>query len=274
MPHIVPFSVAGAEHIENSEVRLFNCPVVGMLDGICRSTLLWALAAIGACAQQPAAFDAASIKPSAIQATGRGSGGPGLVRFMRGSVSCRGVTARRIVLEAYHLTEAQVSGGPSWLDSERYDLEAKSEGPANGDELRKMLQTLLAERFKLEVNHLTKDIAVYALTVAKRGSKLVQWKEAEPLPKTTRRADAKILGTIEDRGTLQHFADVLSNQPAIDRPVLDKTGLTGIYVFALVQYSDEDLAASLESQMGLRLESSRAPLPAMVITHIERPSAN
>jgi len=181
-----------------------------------------------------------------------------------------------VIRQAYHLTEQQISGGPKWLDSDLYDIEAKANGPATDDELRKMLQALLAERFGLGVHYLEKDLAVYVLVVDKGGGKLVELQEGVPVRNPSRepRAGAKIVGNIEYRGSVQNFADLLASNPAVGRPVLDRTGRPGLYVFALTLYSGEDLVESLTTQLGLRLVSERAILRVLVIDHIERPTAN
>jgi hypothetical protein len=128
------------------------------------------------------AFDAASIKPNSGGGGGGRNGGiggnppragGGGLRFMPGRIVSApiGVTARKIILDAFHLTQYQLSGGPSWLDSDRFDLEAKAEG-ANENQLRLMLQTLLAERFKLVIHREAKEMPVYHLVVGKSGAKL------------------------------------------------------------------------------------------------------
>jgi hypothetical protein len=92
-------------------------------------------------AEKPA-FDAASIKPNNSPPGGRGGPVGGSVRFTEEGVAGRKATVRRIIQAAYRLTEYQVSGAPGWLDSDTFDVEAKTETPANKDQLRQMLQTL------------------------------------------------------------------------------------------------------------------------------------
>jgi uncharacterized protein (TIGR03435 family) len=120
-------------------------------------------------AQQPA-FDAATIKPNNSADGGIGAGPiGGSLRLTPGRVVGT-FTARRIILEAYHLTSPQLSGGPVWIDNDKFDIEAKAATRANRDQLRQMLQTLLSERFKLAVRHETKEMPVYVMTVGKSGS--------------------------------------------------------------------------------------------------------
>ena len=219
-----------------------------------RRQALLALGILGsviAVAQAPPAFDVVSIKPNATPAGGREDGG-GSLRFTPGSVAGRKVSARRIILEAYHLTDRQLSGGPSWLDSDRFDIEGKAAAPADENQLRVMLQSLLAQRFKLVVRHETKEMAVYALQVAKSGPALQEIKPGEPAPSPLLRhkVEGTLAGSWMDRGSMQHFTDALSRNPLIDRPVLDKTGLQGSYLIFMQWGADDNFMAAVEEQFG------------------------
>lgn len=149
-------------------------------------------------------------------------------------------------------------------------LEAKAEG-ANENQLRQMLQTLLAERFKLVVHREAREMAVYALLVGKNGTKLREWKEGDPMPEF---GSGGHPNNFRDRGTMQRLADVLSSGPAVGRPVLDKTGLKGVYVFYVEWDDGEDFLPALQQQLGLKLEPQKAPVDNLVINHIEKPDAN
>src|SRR5580658_8100566 len=118
-------------------------------------------------AAQTLAFDSASIKPG-VPGPGP-AGGP--VRITPDRVIGRGVTARRLILSAYHLTPYQCTGGPSWIDRDAFDMEARAAAAASPDELRQMLQALLADRFQLAVHREPKEMPVYLMTVAKGGPK-------------------------------------------------------------------------------------------------------
>jgi uncharacterized protein (TIGR03435 family) len=231
--------------------------------------------------EKPLSFDAASIKPFVNSGGGGGRngglagglprGGGGGLRFMAGRVVSApvGVTARRMILEAYHLTRYQLSGGPGWLDSDLFVLEAKAEA-ANENQLRQMLQTLLAERFQLVVHRETKDMPVYALTVGKNEPKFHEWKEVSPMPDFGSDGHEN---SFRDRGNMQRLIDTLSNGAA-GRPVLDKTGLQGVYVFSFGWDADGDFLSAMQEQLGLKLESQKAPVDSLVIDQVERPSAN
>ena len=233
--------------------------------------------------ERPLVFDAASIKPHSGAGGGRDGGpgslpplargGSGALRLSPGRVTSAppGVTARKLILEAFHLAPYQLSGGAGWLDSDRFDLEAKAEG-ANEYQLRQMLQTLLAERFKLVVHRETKEMPVYALVVAKNGPKFHEWKEGDPLPAFGSGGRAN---NFRDVGTMQRLADVLSSGPdTIGRPMLDKTGLKGVYVFYVEWDEGEDFLPAMQQQLGLKLEPQRGPVDNLVINHIEKPDAN
>lgn len=230
--------------------------------------------------KQPA-FDVASIKPYSGGGGGRNGGaggGPpvarsgGGLRFMPGRVASApiGVTARRTILEAFHLTQYQLSGGPAWLDSDRFDLEAKAAG-ANENQLRQMLQTLLAERFKLVVHRETKEMPMYYLVAAKNGTKLHEWKEGDPLPAF---GSGGHPNNFRDRGTMQRLADVLSNGPEVGRPVFDKTGLPGVYVFYVEWDEGEEFLPAMQQQLGLKLEPQKGPVDCLFIDRIEKPDPN
>jgi hypothetical protein len=110
-------------------------------------------------AQPLPSFDVASIKPNSSSSVGAREG---LLQFAPGSVAGTNMTARRIIMEAYHLRDQQLSGGPGWISSDRFDLEAKAASPADPDQLRLMLQALLAERFRFTVRRDTKEMPVRA----------------------------------------------------------------------------------------------------------------
>jgi uncharacterized protein (TIGR03435 family) len=217
--------------------------------------------------EQPS-FDAASIKPNVTFLVGSREGA---LQFGPGSVAGASVTAREIILQAYRLRYGQLSGGPDWIGSDRFDVEAKAATPADPDQLRLMLQTLLAERFKLTVRRDTKEMPVYALTVAKGGPKLREMKDGEPTPTGRHLVAGK--PSIYMRADMHDFADHLSIL-LMDRPVLDKTGLQGVYLFAMAVDVNADLMTQIEAEFGLKFESQRAPVETVVIEHIEKPDPN
>jgi bla regulator protein BlaR1 len=206
------------------------------------------------------AFEVASVKPNkSSDRGGRIMFGPG-GRFVATNISVKG-----LIHIAYGVQDFQISGGPPWLGSDRYDIEAKAEGPSEGDirnmseEQRKlemdrrrlMLQALLAERFKLTLHKESKEAPIYALVVAKNGPKLKEATReelapppapADPSDKPDPKREFKVKGQgigmrpgeVSGQAVkLSFLADVLSNQPELGRTVLDKTGLKGSYDFTL-----------------------------------------
>jgi len=237
------------------------------------------------------AFDAVSIKPGHVPTGRQGTDGGGIVQIEpdRGVVFSRNGTVRRMVLEAYHLMPMQLSGEPAWLDADWFVLDAKAERPASADQLRQMLQRLLAERCKLATHRETKEKLVYAVTVAKNGPKLheIQEDDPEPTRMLSRERAIALWGSrnAEARahwgglGSLQQFLQTLPNVISIegsgvhpiDRPVLDRTGLHGRYWIQIGWDSDDDFIPAIQDELGLRFESQKAPVDVLLIDHIEKP---
>lgn len=208
-----------------------------------------------------------------------------------------GVTMSNIVQIAYGLNEFQLLGGPSWLQSQRFDLLARSDSAAD-DVLAKltpcqqrltkerMLQLLLADRAHLAIHHGSKDVSGYSLVLAKSGSKL---HESPPQPDLQHGGGMSVRSskfgyqlTANNYG-LDYLAAWLADET--HSPVADKTGLTAKYDLTL-QWS-EDLAApaagdapypliftALQEQLGLKLEPAKVPLDTVIIDHIDTPTAN
>jgi len=271
-----------------------------------------------ALAQTPArpAFEAAAIHlhPNCTEQ----GGGRGNLSVGRLDLPC--VSIRSLIRAAYGMFDPDgkmlarpidVAGGPGWLDSDRYDLDAKAEGAASVDQtVGRMLQTFLEDRCKLKVHREARETPVYALTVAKGGAKL-----KEPVPDSCKPLDlshppadpqeapcgfpmmhGKNGNIVADgRGmTMAEFAARLLTR--VDRPVVDKTGLTGRYDIHL-EYSminsgpvslnggegavalppdsgGASIFSAVQSQLGLRLVSDKAPIDVIVVDSVERPSEN
>ncbi len=168
------------------------------------------------------------------------------------------------------------------LDTERYDILAKAAAPVPIDDLRRMLQSLLALRFKLSVHRDSKVLPVYELVVAKHGPKLPAAKATgdltldavESLPRVTD-------GSFVFRETsMAEFAEKLSLLRGIDRPVVDRTGIPGYFDITLKSAASALLDDSgslfglVEEQLGLKLAPAKAAVEVLVIDHAEKPSAN
>ena len=198
-------------------------------------------------------FDVASVKKSSPEAQGGG------FRFEDGGRAIiTNFTLKNLIMVAWHLRDFQVISGPAWLDSERFDIEARAEGNPDQEASRMMLRSLLIDRFGLEIRVEQKELPTYALLVAKKGLRLVA--NANDLECTPAIADfppAPAPGGLPNCGfqqrlrrqevgppltevhgigvTLSLFARVLSNE--LDRDVLDATNIAGTFTFDL-QYAD------------------------------------
>jgi bla regulator protein BlaR1 len=251
------------------------------------------------------AFEVASITPSSPDAPGGFMTTPG-----RGPLSDR-YTAKNITLmsllrAAYGIPlgaeDTRISGGPSWLRSAKYDVEAKIDSSML-DELKKlslsqrtlaqqhMLQTLLADRCKLTIHRETRDLAIYTLVIAKNGSKLK--------PATPGEISAISFGppgqTQSITGQARSVASLVQTlSVSVGRPVVDKTALSGEYDFKLEWTPDEgqpqtspddrpateigsttsSIFTAIQEQLGLKMVSGKGPVEVIVIDHVEQPSAN
>ena len=194
-------------------------------------------------------------------------------------------------MEAYHLAPRQLSGGPAWLDSDWYVVDAKADGPTDASRLREMLQTLLAERFRLATHRESREMPVYAVTVGKKGAKLhalqagddpSTWRSREQVIALWGRRVAEAKAHWGGISGIQPFLNSLndlnsldgSGGPPISRLVLDRTGLKGTYWIQIGWDSDEDLIPAIEDELGLKFEARRAAVDVVVIDHVEKPSEN
>jgi uncharacterized protein (TIGR03435 family) len=217
-------------------------------------------------------FEVASIRPSADPSASSSGSNSG-----HGRLTMNNVTLKRCIMGAFALGPNQIAGGPDWLDADRFNIEAKSERPEDGDTaLMVMLQTLLADRFKLTFHRETRTISAYVLELAKNGPKLEKAENEQARTSNGR-------GLIEARTiTMTRFAEVLSRQ--MDLPVVDETGLKGAFNLKLEWTpesaqkpgSDDGLSiyTAIQQQLGLRLVSRKVPIETLVIDHAEKPSEN
>lgn len=223
-------------------------------------------------------FEVASVKVNKSGAGGALSGRGGSIRFTPGQVSMENVSLWKIIGSAYGVGEDKdyAMTGAGWLKDERYDVLAKFPPDTPRDELQTMLKNLLAERFKLTLHRETKELSVYALVVAKGGSKLREVEDGQTGFNMGR-------GQIKaQKAALRPFADRLSQY--LDRPVQDFTGLTGVFDFTLTWTPDASVApgdasepvsgpsifTAIQEQLGLKLEARKGSIEVLVIDHAER----
>jgi len=184
-----------------------------------------------------------------------------------------------MIYTAYHVRPDQVVGLPGWVASEHYDLEATAGRAITVEQMRAMLQTLLAQRFQLQVHRETREIPMYSLVLGKNGPKFKQ-SEVDETPQGSIMGDGVVMHMVVAKGTMAQLASRLSSNGA-ERPVMDKTGLSGIYSFKLNWVNDTaaagelpSLAVALQEQLGLKLEAAKGPVEFIVVDHVEKPSAN
>ena len=244
---------------------------------------LYTMAACALAAQAPdAKFDAASIKPARPGQRGYS------IRPLPGRVSAQNVTLQELIGEAYHVFDFQVAGGPKWIDSDRYDVEAKAAGGAapSQKELRNMLQGLLAGRFGLQVRRESKEMPIFVLEPDKGGPKVEAAKHPDQPPMFRVFQRRQITA---ENAPLEYLTETLTW--VTGRPVIDRTGLAGSFDYKLEWAPDElqlqsseapvetdgkapPLDGALQHAMGLRLVAQRGPVDIIVVEKAERPAAN
>jgi uncharacterized protein (TIGR03435 family) len=211
-------------------------------------------------------------------------------------------SARDLITLAYRISWFQLSGGPDWINTARFDVQAKAD-PSVDETMKKltgnqailekkhMLQVLLADRFNLKIHEETKVLPSFALVVLKGGPKFHLTKIEATAPDQTRppplyqRGDgARGYEFIAEGATMPSLAQILEGQ--FQTPILDKTGLAGKYDFTLQYHGTETddstddgkiwppLRRAIQEQLGLKLEPTKAPGTIFVIDHIEKPSEN
>jgi len=249
------------------------------------SIVLWLLSSIPAFGQSqtPPSFEVADVKVNKSGETRMA------VDFQPGGkLSMRNVPMKVMIILAYHVRPDAVTGGPGWLESDRFDVVAKALQTTSPDELRLMLRTLLAERFKLAIHTDQKIMPAYALALGKTAPKL---EPSAAALLTDQRCGPGEGAAGQKHVVCQHItmavlADTLQEIAPRDItiPVVDQTGLAGAYNFKLdwapaVRAGAEtpsDVPAgptlfdAVETQLGLKLESKKLPLPVIVIDRVER----
>ncbi len=230
-------------------------------------------------AQEKPAFDVASVKPAGPD----GRGGRDFRTYPGGRLHITNLPLDVIIREAYGIKRYQLSGGPAWLHTDEFDIEAKSEGDPGRAQMMAMLQALLAGRFQLKLRRETREQNVYALTVAKNGPRLTPSTAAEFYIRLYRNTPMELPGvdyTIAgQKATLAQIAEGLGDNQ-LGRPVLDRTGIPGEYDFKLRYATDDNpdtgpsIFAAIQEQLGLKLEAARGPVEILVIEKAEKPSGN
>ncbi len=204
----------------------------------------------------------------------------------RGYLRAVNVNLKSLMEIAYDIPDLRMFGGPAWLTSARYSLEAKAD-PSIDEQLaalsestakqakRKMLAALLVERFKLAVHAETKDMSVYVMVIGKDGAKLAGTQHAE----NSQSVGDQLIDIPPGSDSLQILAYELSWR--VGRPVLDRTGLNDKQALTLRWRGDEGASAdsnapslftAIQEQLGLKLNPTKGSVPVLLIDHAEQPT--
>ena len=232
----------------------------------------------------------ATIRPSDPNSTNR-------LYTVRGShFVAQNQTVANLIEIAYSLQHTQVLGGPSWMQTERFDLEAApdQEGKYSYMDWNLMLQQILADRFHLQSHHETHELPAFTLTLAKGGARLTS---TTATPDSKPSIDVKgreIISLVATDADTAEFVKIL-REAIVGRPVLDQTGLAGHYDFTLRFAPDRtimsatatsgssesappnlppDLFTAMQQQLGLKLVPTKAPADILIIDHVEQPAEN
>jgi uncharacterized protein (TIGR03435 family) len=260
------------------------------------------LSAVGTLAQSPApassashaprpgfdAFDVATIRPADTDTKGRYLIMQGTHRFVG-----KYYTLTLLIAAAYDLNPREVSGGPGWVDSDHYDILAVTPGDVRPthDEQMKMLRNLLSDRFKLTFHREQKVFSIYQLELASSGPKLKPSNAPPDDPPALISTVYPQRIVLPARNATMSDLTSLLQRAVLDRPVVDKTGLSGRYDFDLTWAPDETqfggevpvassdapsppLFTAMQEQLGLRLEATRGPVNALIIDTAQKPTAN
>lgn len=253
-------------------------------------TFVLAVAALTfAQSQSSRAFDVASVKPTPPGSTQLTT----MVAQPGGRFVATSAPLRLLIRTAFQLQDDQIVGGPAWINTERFDIVARSDAPDSLPQLTPMMQTLIVDRFKLAFHRETRELPVFALVTVKKDGTL------GPGLRPTACPDVAIdlartqpcANVSNDRGRLTmrgmpffQFPQFLA--PFVNRVLVDQSGLTGRYDVDLTWTPDRAPSAAdvpandpnavsiftaIQEQLGLRLESTRAPVEVLVIDRVERP---
>jgi uncharacterized protein (TIGR03435 family) len=231
-------------------------------------------------------FEVATIKPANPDRPGMS-----ILVNRTGMFTTTNTALKDLMIFAYGIHPGQLQGLPAWAESEKYDITGKPdhEGIGNDTQIRSMMKKLLAERFGLAFHREKKELAAYTLTIGKGGPKLSVNQDGGNLPGFGGRGP----GSIGVRNsTMEQFAGFLQAR-IVDRPVVDKTGLTAKYDFTLTWRPDQlgpqppnappppadlesrpDIFTAMQEQLGLQFKAERTPVEVLVVDKASKPSDN
>jgi len=236
------------------------------------TVLLIAALAVAAQAQT---FEVASIKPN------RSAGVGSSIRGSQGRITMENVSLRKVTLWAYGIPDDREYAlvGPDWLGTERFDIQATFAVDAQAQQVREMTQKLLAERFRQTVHRESRELPTFALVVAKGGPKIHPAEDGQP---GTRSGPGQLEA---HRIPMAKLADLLAR--LVGQPVVDDTGLKGLYDFTLRWSPDEtqklsapgegasqsggpSIFAALQEQLGIKLEGRKGPVDVVIVDRMDK----
>jgi uncharacterized protein (TIGR03435 family) len=262
-----------------------------------RLVMITALISIGsavALGQVPESTDSASFDVAAIKPSGPDSGNGLSVKFLPDGFAARNASVRLLIKIAYNLNDDEVSGGPAWIGLKKFDIDAKRDAATTSStdraQTRLMLQSLLRDRFKLKLRSETKEMATFALVVAKGGPKL----KRSTTPDEAVRFQGGLGSITASNATLDQLAAAVEDW--VGHPVENMTGLDGKYDFKLEwtpdqasvlspadaasspppphDYSGPTIFTAVQQQLGLSLQSRKIQAPCEIVESVELPSEN
>ena len=233
-------------------------------------------------------FEVATIKPTGEDLVGAAYG-------MQGHVfSTRNTSLSYLLAYSNDMQQNQIIGAPAWADTDKFDIKAEPDilGQPSHQQLNSMVQKLLADRFKLTFHREKKELPTYVLVLDSTTLKIAKSDDASAAsPGFSFHGFGKIVVTNSTMSDFVHLLQVF----VLDRPVVDRTGLTGKYNFTLTWTPDDsqyfrtgmkpvqpsatedtppDLFTAITQQMGMKLHAAKVPVDVLVIDHVEKPSAN
>ncbi len=232
-------------------------------------------------------FEVATIKPSDPSVQGD------WFRVNGRNFTTHNISLSGLIKFAYGVHGKQILNGPDWMEQDKYDIAAvpDAEGQPNDKQWKGMLQKLIAERFKMKFHTDQRELAVFAVTVAKDGPKnMAENTGGGTLPGMFFRGTPGGIMLPANNATMENFAGLLQ-EVVLDKPVVDQTGLKGRYDFTLKWAPDEsqfdghmhpndapdappNLFTAVQEQIGLKIDSTKAKVDVMVVDHVEKPTAN
>lgn len=242
------------------------------------------------------AYDVASVKPN--------KSGDNMMRIMNtpDGFSCTNINLKTLIANAYGIRQDLISGGPGWVDSMGFDVNAKISGEdlaaykkLTARQRNSLLVPLLVDRFHLKVHHETKVLPMYDLVLAKGGSRMKMEPPVPPSPDAAKDPEAA-----KPRGMITMGPGMLKGEGipmtsianqlayALEATVVDKTGLTGTFDFELKWTPDDappaneadsaepnvSIFAAVQEQLGLKLQPTKGPVDTIIIDHADQPSEN